>query len=782
MALPVLYAVSRYNYNLFHCLIDGVSIVIAACVFAIIWYSRRLVDNHFFLYIGIAFLYFAFWDSLHLLGNKGMGVLPEYGNLGPALYIVSRYVLSISLLIAPLFIKRRLNTALMFGVYSLATLLILLSIFHWKTFPACFVEGVGLTPFKVVSDYVVCLILLAAMGLLLINRDSFDPRVLRIIVSSIILSIATGLTFTLYSDPFGITNLIGHLFQIASFYLVFLAFIETGLTKPQEILFRKLKQSEEKEKQQNRILEGINRIFGETITCKTEQELGDVCLEVIEALTESAVGFIGEIRTDGHLYNITISNPGWEACTMADRTGHRRAPGRFRIVGLYGRVLKDGRSLLANDPARHPDSIGIPEGHPPLTAFLGTPLIREGKTVGLIAVGNREGGYTPEQQRIMEALAPIVLQALLKKRAEAELQASETRFRAFFESAAVGTAELGPDGSFLNVNQRLCEITGYSIEEMLRMNILDLSPPDELQHNREIMAAYLHGRESLVDMECRCRRKNGGIIWARFTAAIIRGEDGKILMSAAIAIDITKRRLAEEALNLQSAKLEAANRELESFAYSVSHDLRAPLRAIDGFSRMLLRKTADKLNEDERRQFEVIRENTQRMGRLIDDLLSFSRLGRQAISLSDIDMVELARRVWEELLTINPGRRMTLKMDGLPAAFADGPLVSQVWANLLSNAVKFTRNKEEALIEIGGRTEDHEAVYYVRDNGAGFDMKQCEKLFGVFQRLHGESEFEGTGAGLAIVQRIIHRHGGRVWGEGEVEKGATFYFTLPTRK
>ena len=698
----------------------------------------------------------------------------------------------------------------MFTVYSLVTLLILLSVFYWKTFPVCIVEGVGLTPFKVISDYIICLILLGSIGLLLINRQAFDSRVLWLIVSSILLFIATGLAFTLYTDPFGISNMVGHLFQISSFYLVYLAFIETGLTKPQEILFRKLKQNEEKltknlrqldytnaeliqevaerkqteekERRQNRILEGINKIFSEEITCRTEKELGEVCLEVIEALTESAIGFIGEIALDGHLYDITISNPGWEACSMTDQAGHRRPPGSFKIHGLYGRVLKDGKSLFTNDPAAHPDSIGTPEGHPPLTAFLGTPLIREGKTIGLIAVGNREGGYTPEQQQILEALAPVVLLALLKKRAESELQASETRFRAFFESAAVGTAELGLDGSFLHVNQRLCEITGYSVEELLRMTPVDLSPPEDVQHTRNLINAHFRDHTSVTDMEFPCCRKNGSIIWVRITAAIIRGEHGEPLMSAAIVIDITKRRQAEEALNQQSAKLEAANKELESFAYSVSHDLRAPLRAIDGFSRMLLRKTADKLSEDEKRQFEVIRENTQRMGQLIDDLLAFSRMGRQSMFLSDIDMHEIAKHVWEELFTINPGRRMTLKMDTLLVAFGDASLIRQVLANLLSNAVKFTRRREEALIEIGGKTGDSETVYFVRDNGAGFDMKYHEKLFGVFQRLHNNDEYEGSGVGLAIVQRIIHRHGGRVWGEGEVESGATFYFSLPIRQ
>jgi signal transduction histidine kinase len=246
LALPPLYFISRHNYNLFHVFVDGASIVIAACVFLIIWNARRIIDNDYFLYVGIAFLFFAFMDSMHVLGNKNMGVFPEYGNLGPALYIASRYILGISLMIAPLFIHRKLNTTLMFAVYSLGTSFILLSVFYWQIFPVCIVEGVGLTPFKVVSDYIICLFLLGAIGLLLINRRSFDSRVLRIIVSSIILSIATGVAFTLYADPFGIMNAVGHFFQIASFYLIYLAIIETSLTKPQDVLYQKLRQSEEK--------------------------------------------------------------------------------------------------------------------------------------------------------------------------------------------------------------------------------------------------------------------------------------------------------------------------------------------------------------------------------------------------------------------------------------------------------------------------------------------------------------------------------------------------------
>jgi PAS domain S-box-containing protein len=537
--------------------------------------------------------------------------------------------------------------------------------------------------------------------------------------------------------------------------------------------------AQEKEIRNKKILEGINSIFLKTMTCATEEELGAVCLEVIEILTESAIGFIGEIGPDGQLYDITISNPGWEACAMTDQTGHRRPPGRFRICGLYGRVLQDGKSLFTNDPATHPDSIGIPEGHPPLTSFLGAPLIRDGKTAGLIAVGNRDGGYTQEQEEILEALAPAILQSILKKRMELDLTTSEMRFRAFFENAEVGITELNTEGQFLQVNNRLGQITGYSAEELRQMNAVDLSPPEDLEQNKEMLAAFVHGPLTVFDIERPCRRKNGDIIWVQIAATKLRDTDDKLANPVAVVIDITKRKQAEIVLAQQTAKLEAANKELESFAYSVSHDLRAPLRAIDGFSRMLITKIADKLNDDEKRRFEVIRENTQRMGRLIDDILAFSRFGRQSMVLSVINISELINQVWEELVAINPNRRMSLKIEVLPDAVGDATLIRQVLANLLSNAVKFTQKKETALIEVGSRIEDSEVVYSVRDNGAGFDMDYSGKLFGVFQRLHSQEEYEGTGAGLAIVQRIIQRHGGRVWAEGAVDKGATFYFTLP---
>ena len=225
-------------------------------------------------------------------------------------------------------------------------------------------------------------------------------------------------------------------------------------------------------------------------------------------------------------------------------------------------------------------------------------------------------------------------------------------------------------------------------------------------------------------------------------------------------------------------ELSAANRELESFSYSVSHDLKAPLRAIDGYSRMLVKKYGSALDEDAARLINVIRSNAEKMGLLIDDLLSFSRVLSYKMGASAIDMEKLAGEVWRDIQAVNQERAFEVRIAKLLPGFGDRPLIRQVLVNLLSNAVKFTKNRKPAIIELNSYCESDKIVYCLKDNGIGFDMAYHDKLFGVFRRLHGQ-EYEGTGIGLAIVQRIINRHGGRVWAEGEVDREAKFYFTLP---
>ncbi len=264
-------------------------------------------------------------------------------------------------------------------------------------------------------------------------------------------------------------------------------------------------------------------------------------------------------------------------------------------------------------------------------------------------------------------------------------------------------------------------------------------------------------------------------------ATPLKDADGNLSGALGVFIDITARKQAELELEKKASQLEAANKELESFSYSISHDLRAPLRAIEGYSKMILRRQGEKFDEETKRQLNVIRDSSKIMDQLINDLLGFSKLGKQTLDILPLDVRQLIEEVWRELQNVYPNRSMTLKIDPMPLGWGDRAIMKQVFVNILSNAIKYSRKREMAIIEVGGyeNGNENEVVYYVKDNGVGFDMKYYDKLFGVFQRLHDATEYEGTGIGLALVQRIVHRHGGRIWAESKVDGGATFYFTLP---
>jgi PAS domain S-box-containing protein len=260
----------------------------------------------------------------------------------------------------------------------------------------------------------------------------------------------------------------------------------------------------------------------------------------------------------------------------------------------------------------------------------------------------------------------------------------------------------------------------------------------------------------------------------------LRDNSGRIYALLGISHDITELVNARQALSRQTAQLEASNQELESFSYSVSHDLRAPLRAIDGYTRILLEDFGDRIDKEGKRIIDVITHNAIKMGQLIDNLLDFSRLGRKELVKLQINTHNLVEPIITDLKRQTADRQLTWNIHPLPPSTGDVNMLKQVWINLLSNAVKYTRNQPQPQIEIGSLPGENGNIFYVKDNGVGFDMQYSSKLFGVFQRLHSEEEFEGTGVGLAIAQRIVDRHGGRIWAEGEPGAGATFFFLIPS--
>jgi len=359
--------------------------------------------------------------------------------------------------------------------------------------------------------------------------------------------------------------------------------------------------------------------------------------------------------------------------------------------------------------------------------------------------------------------------------------AEEERDR-FFNLSRDMMCLAGFDGYFKRLNPAWEQTLGFTVKELLAKPFLNFIHSDDIDATNAKSSGLSMGQE-VVQFENRYLCKDGSYRWFAWNARA----DLPRQMIYASARDITNQKQNEEqivqlnaALQTRAAQLETANKELEAFSYSVSHDLRAPLRHIDGFVKLLNKQASEKLDERERRYLNIIADSARQMGALIDDLLIFSRMSRTELRHVKVSLDSLVHEAIDGLHSETNGRHINWKITSLPEVEADPAMLRQVWVNLIANAVKYSRPREPAEIEIGSTDSPNgELVFFVRDNGVGFDMTYAHKLFGVFQRLHRAEEFEGTGIGLANVRRIIHRHGGRTWAEGKIDGGATFFFSLP---
>lgn len=412
--------------------------------------------------------------------------------------------------------------------------------------------------------------------------------------------------------------------------------------------------------------------------------------------------------------------------------------------------------------------------------------------VGLELHGRRQDG---SEFPVEISLSPLETEdgvlAMSSIRDISERKSAEARFRALLEAAPDAVVTVDESGTIVLVNTQALELFGYERSELVG-NSIDLLLPDRFQNQHHVhRTAYLatpRRRPMGVGLDLFAKRKDGSEFPAEISLSPLETPEGLLVMSA--IRDITDRLRAERALLLneqlearvaeRTAQLEAANHELEAFSYSVSHDLRAPLRAINGFGQILVEDYADAFNPESRRYLDLMVSNATQMGVLIDDLLTYARLSRQPLQTREVDTTALVHAIIADLRDEIGDRAVEFIVQPLPSCQADILVLRQVFVNLLQNAVKFTRGRTPAMIEVAwDAAAAPDGAYVVRDNGVGFDMQYAGKLFGVFQRMHRSDAFEGTGVGLAIVKRIVTRHGGRVWADAEPNVGATFAFTLP---
>lgn len=790
--------ISRQSYLLFHTVAELLCVVIGCATFLIAWNSRQFLRQGYLLLLGIAALFVAIIDLVHTLAFKGMTVLPSEGaNLATQLWIAARYTESISLLIAPLFLHRRLRPWVAIWAYAAAITLLLCSIFTAKLFPECFVEGSGLTRFKIVSEYVICAILAAAIALLLRRRAALDPEVLRWLVWSMVWGIGSELTFTAYVSVVGGANLAGHYLKIISAYCVYRAVIQTGLAQPFAMLLREVKQSEGMLARELSVAQRLQQVSTQLIHADKIELLYDGILDTAVAILHADCARLQILKS--------ALEPTGDLQLLVERDLRHPTPDNWMpppenalakiVAATKKRVIVpdvDQSPLLANSP--EPSNYA----QAGIRAVQKTPLLsRTGALLGIISTHWRVPHEpAPIELGALDVLARQAADLIDRDRSEQALRASEHLFRTLADSIPNLAFWANADGNPIWFNQRWYEFVGELPADSPPANWERFLDPAALLDVRSRWSQAITKGLSF-ELEHALRSSTGTYRWFLTRTVPLKDSEGKVVRWFGTSTDVTELREAREVLGRskeelerlvqeRTAKLNDAIGELEHLSYTITHDMRAPLRAMRGFAQAVQELCAGNQDPELALYLKHIMTAAERMDLLITDALHYTRAVRQELPLGPVPLGDLLRGMVSTYPEFMPDKAAIALQEPLPTVMGNEAALTQCFSNLLSNAVKFVRPGEKPTVRIFAEpakpcdkpARAEEIKIWVEDNGIGITPNMMPKLFLMFSR--GSRDYEGTGIGLALVRKVVQRMGGRVGAESDVGKGSRFWVELQT--
>ena len=766
-ALIGLYFTTWINYLLFHALAEVFSIVVAFSIFIIAWNSKKYIRNPYLLFIGIAYLFIAFLDLLHALSYKGMSIFTGYDYYANELWIAARYMESITLFIALILLSKskdlKVNTVLV--IYTIVTGLLIASIFYWKNFPECFVDGSGLTPFKKISEYIICGLLVGTILLLQKNREKFEKKVFKLLLAAIICTIISEWAFTIYIDNYDFSNLVGHYFKIFSFFLIYEAIIKTGIEKPLELIFLDLDRINQDLNKQTAELAAIN------IQLENERRLQEAVMHALPigvAITDKSGGILHTNKA----YEMIWGGPRPEALSLEDYSQYKAWwADTNRLVApdewASARVVQQGKASLGQMMR--------------IQRFDGTEAFILNSASPVYDVAGDIIGSAVAIQDITEL-----------KRAEYALYESEKRLRLFIEHAPVALAMFDCDMRFLSVS-RLWSINYHLGDRDLRgLSIYDVHriPERWRETHRRGLAGEVIGLE-----EDYYEGPDGSILWIRWEIRpwhIFSGEIGGIVI---FTEDITQRKKVEEQLKTVNddleRKVEQRTFELQitqahflhaeklsaigKLSASIAHEFNNPLQGVITTLKGLKRRAI--LDEEDKELLDLAIEENERMKNLIKSLQDFNRPTTGKKELVDIHMS------LNSLLLLSKSdfkqKRVATELnyaERLPMVHAIPDQIKQVFLNLLNNAVAAC-GQRGGLIKISTWHEKEQIGIAINDSGVGIAPENIDQIFQPFYTTKSDSK--GTGLGLSVCYGIIQKHGGKILVESHPGIGSTFTVYLP---